>query len=461
MRGRGCGGGGPPWGEWRDWRQFRDWHRWRHWPQAGLNPIGHYVRARLHRRLFVWFGATILFTSVVVAVVAIAMSGWYGPSWRAEVQRVEQLVGDQFARSWSNPSERDALAKMISDDLEIDVRLEDVDGNLVSSFGENRPCSKEISARIPRSGDRLGTLVLCSERHGWGSHRGAPWHVLIPLAILGSMIWAASGKIARRLARPLAEVARVAHEIGSGKLSSRATPSCRTPDEVGVLADAINDMADRIERQLRDQRELLAAVSHELRTPLGHLQILIELVRTNGADPKTLAELEREVVEIDVLVGELLASSRLDFTALTMKRLDPKDVGRRALERAGIAAERLEVETDRAFEGDATLIARALANLLDNAKRHGGGVTALRVKDAGEGRMAFEVDDHGSGISTGEEEKLFEPFYQSKNGNGHGALGLGLALVKRIAEAHGGSAYAANRPGGGARVGFELPSARA
>jgi signal transduction histidine kinase len=420
------------------------------------NPLLHFVRARLHRRLFVWFGVTILLTSLVVAFSAIAMSGFYGPPFKHEVERVQQLVGDEFARSWSNVEERDALAAMVARDLEVGVRLEDPDGGELSRFGD-ADCKRGLRARIPHTGDQLGTLVMCTHRRGPFGHGHV--HVALVLAIIAGMLWAASGKIARRLARPLAEVAHVATEIGSGKLSARAKPSWRTPDEVGVLADAINDMADRIERQLNDQRELLAAVSHELRTPLGHLQILIELVRTNGADPKTLAELEREVVEIDLLVGELLASSRLDFSALTVKRLDPKDVGRGALERAGIDPGKLELGTERAFDGDATLIARALANLLDNAKRHGGGAITLRVKDAGQNRMAFEVDDAGSGIESGDEAKVFEPFYQSKNGHSHGALGLGLALVKRIAEAHGGSAYAGNRPGGGARVGFELPAA--
>jgi signal transduction histidine kinase len=419
-----------------------------------MNPLGHYVRARLHRRLFVWFGATIFGTAVVMAAAGIALSSWYGgPPWHREVEHVQQLIGDQFADQWKNPENRDALANLISKDLDLGIELDDAQGHMISRFG-NEGCRHKFRVRVPRTGPQLGSVLVCTDRHD----RGMPWHLLVPLFLFISIIWAASGKIARRLARPLAEVARVAEEIGSGKLSARAQQSCWTSDEIGVLADAINDMADRIERQLKDQRELLAAVSHELRTPLGHLQIIVELIRQNGADPKALADLEREVLEIDVLVGELLASSRLDFSALTLKRLDPKDVGTRALERAGLDTDRLVVETDRAFDGDATLIARALANLLDNAKRHGGGKIELRVKSAGTDRMAFEVDDEGSGIADGDEKKVFEPFYQSKNGSQHGALGLGLALVKRIAEAHGGSAYACNRPGGGARVGFEVPA---
>jgi signal transduction histidine kinase len=235
-------------------------------------------------------------------------------------------------------------------------------------------------------------------------------------------------------------------------------------DEARVLAASINDMARRIEKQMADQRELLAAVSHEIRTPLSRIRLLAELLRGETLDKgasvaKALDELDREVIEIDALVSELLASSRLDFAALRVRPLDAADVATRALERAGLNASLLEIETeDTTFAADATLIARALANLLANAKAHGAGVLALRVRD-GAGQLVFEVEDHGRGFEPGEEERVFESFYQRPGDEARekGALGLGLTLVKRIAVAHGGSAFAANREGGGARVGIALP----
>jgi signal transduction histidine kinase len=421
------------------------------------SPLGRYVRARLHRRLFAWFGATILLTGIIVATLMIVLSNWWGgPEFIREIQRIKHFTGMRFAEVWDSPDKRDALAESISKDLGLGVRLEDTEGRALADFGPTK-CQHEVRIPVMRGDDEIGRAAVClrSMPHSpWGA-----WKAALVLMVVGGMLWGASGKIARRLARPLADVARVAHEIGRGKLSSRAGLHCGMPDEVGVLAVSINDMADRIERQLSDQRVLLAAVSHELRTPLGHLRILIELIRQNGSDEKTLLELEKEVVEIDALVGELLASSRLDFSALSIKELDAADVGKRALDRAGIPSEKLHVEANGAalmVECDPTLIARALANLIDNAKRHGGGVVALRVKPVSS-RVAFEVDDQGSGISEGDQERVFEPFYQSKNGGENGALGLGLALVKRIAEAHRGAAYAGARPGGGARIGFEIP----
>lgn len=295
------------------------------------------------------------------------------------------------------------------------------------------------------------------------SVEGRPWRAVLLFGIPTFLLWTASGRVARRMSRPIYELTRVAQKIGAGDLGARAPTGWMPSGEVAVLSRAINDMAARIAHQLAEQRELLAAVSHELRTPLSRIRLLIEIAREGRMGPHTMDEIERETVEIDTLVGELLASARLEFQALNTRPLEAVEVAGRALDRAGLAATKLTAPREPCpFAGDPTLVARALANLIDNARKHAGGLDTLTVtRDAG--FVTFEVTDRGPGFAPGEEDRIFASFYRGKQEPGadsgsaeavaprsHGSLGLGLALVKRIAEAHGGNVTAKNRDGGGA-----------
>jgi two-component system, OmpR family, sensor kinase len=297
------------------------------------------------------------------------------------------------------------------------------------------------------------TVTVANVVHGMvGRGRG---HGLLAMVCAGVVLWMISGKIAFGIARPLNELLRVTDEIGAGRLSARAQIPPWRMGEIAYIAAAVNDMAARIEKQVGDQRELLAGVSHEIRTPLARIRVLLELGRSRGGDAATFDELEREVVEIDALVGQLLASARLDFADLSVRTLDGAEVARRALERAGVSPDDvLDVtRASLAFEGDATLLARALANLLENARRHGGGVTRLGVRAPRPGTVVFDVEDGGRGFpADGERRERVE-----------GSLGLGLVLVRRIADAHRGSVTLANRAEGGARASLEVtsPNARA
>ncbi|HVU52539.1 MAG TPA: ATP-binding protein [Polyangia bacterium] len=298
----------------------------------------------------------------------------------------------------------------------------------------------------------LSVVVATTVHNVMGRGRG---HWLLAMCAAGLVLWLISGKIAYRIARPLHELLRVTEEIGAGRLSARANLPPWHMGEIAFIGQAVNEMAARIEKQVGDQRELMAGVSHEIRTPLARIRVLLELGRSRGGDPKIFDELEREVVEIDALVGQLLASARLDFADLSVRALDGADVARRALERAGIAeAGVLDVVpgASLAFEGDATLLARALANLLENARRHAGGVTRLGVRAPRPGAVVFEIDDAGPGFPAAGEARERKERHES-------SLGLGLVLVRRIADAHRGRVVlGANPVGKGARVCLEVQS---
>ena len=419
-----------------------------------MTRLGRYIRARLHRRIFIWFGLSILVTGLVVLTVN-NLAG--GSSWRQEMDRARVFASNRFAEVWDAPERRDALVRGISQDLNVDMEVLDTSGALLARTGP--PCERpDLSFPVLREGTELGVVKACY----WRSRPRRPWRLILPLVLSGTMLWLLSGAIARRLTRPMDELVRTASELGAGKLEARVKLGRGATGEMGVLAEAFNDMAARIERQMADQRELLAAVSHELRTPLARMRVLTEILRDGGGDPKTLDQVDREVVELDALVGELLASSRLDFGQVTSRPLEARELAARALERTGLPAELLSAETpDMALVGDATLLGRALANLLENARRHGQGAEALRILER-DGHLAFCVDDRGPGLLPGEETRIFAPFYRKDRGGEAreaGSLGLVLALVQRIAKAHGGEAFAENRPGGGARVGFTVQRA--
>lgn len=416
------------------------WHHRSRWPHLARWRS----RARLQRRLFVWFGVSILVTAFVVSAVTAVVERFRGTSPRAQWDNVQALIGAQASRVWADPQQRNAWASELSQQLGWAVRLEDASGKEIGRFG---PPALHWMASSPvvRDGVPVGTVRVQPWPHGGGGG----WTALLAVAVVLVMLWAMSGRIAWKLAWPLEELTRVARDLGEGRLQSRFDVRFAR-GEVRSLAEVMNAMAERIERQLRDQRELLAAVSHELRTPLARVRILLELGRSG--DGSVLDQLEHEVLEMDALVGELLASARLDFTAMARVPLDARDLGARALERAALPPALLEVERGPvSLEGDPTLLQRALSNLLENARVHGGGVTRLRV-EAPDGVVRFSVEDSGPGLPEGG-ERAFQPFQRGEVSDG---LGLGLALVRRIAEAHGGAAFAENRSEGGARVGFTV-----
>jgi two-component system OmpR family sensor kinase len=414
--------------------------------------IGHYFRRGLQRRIFLWFGISIAVTGMVVMrFVGV-------PNAASQMERARHFLAAGFAAVWEQPAARRELVTGVTHDFGIAVQLFDAAHAPLTSAPACR--GPALEDEVVRDGRRVGYIALCQDRR----HSFA-W---APLLIAGVMLWGASGAISRRLVRPLVELSRVARDIGEGQLKSRVKLARRTSAEFVVLGDVINEMASRIEKQLADQRALLATVSHEIRTPLARMRLVIEIAREKAARPPSaprahdeLTQLEREIVDIDTLVSDLLASSRLDFDAMTRTRIDARKVATDALERAEVDAGRLMASAgDTTLIGDATLIARAVTNLLENAKRHGRGVDALRVA-ATATTITFVVEDRGDGFEPGEEQRAFEPFYRgpSRSGGDRGdaaSVGLGLALVRRIAEAHHGRAFARNLSRGGAQVGIEL-----
>jgi signal transduction histidine kinase len=289
---------------------------------------------------------------------------------------------------------------------------------------------------------------------GWGLSTASTQAPLSVCTVLGAfgMLWPLGWIATLRIARPLRELAAVASQLRDGELTRR-DDIATADDEVGEVGEALRTMADRVADQLSAQRALLAAVSHELRSPLARLRVLIELSREGHAPEDLHDDLQGEIDGMDALVGDLLAAARIDFEALSPVPLQAHAVAARALE---IVDRDATVDgPDVTLHGDATLVARALSVLLDNAYRYGGQLTRLGVEHDDD-RVRFVVEDDGPGFGPGEEEHAFQPFWR-RPGEARKGVGLGLALVRQIAAAHGGTAGAENRPAGGARVWLSLP----
>ncbi|HEY3664843.1 MAG TPA: HAMP domain-containing sensor histidine kinase [Polyangiaceae bacterium] len=407
-----------------------------------------FVRARLHRQLFMWLGITILFTGMVVSAVVSALRP-DASSMQSDVMRIQRFVGERFERVWENPSERHTLTQDIAKAFEVDLTLRDNAHTVLEQVGAR--CEKpQFSVAVPRGPSTLGVLQVCIDQR----RRVPGLTFVLAIAAACLTLWGASGALARKLVRPLSDLIRVTREIGSGNLVSRVRLGRHHMGEVGVLADSVNDMARRIERQLNDQRELLAAVSHEIRSPLARLRVLTELLRGSSADSGTLDKVEREIIEVDDLIGKLLANSRLDFGTLSLQTLEPCALVQRAIERASLDPSVFRNDApDVKIKGDPTLLDRAFCNMLENAQKHAGGVESVQISLV-DSSLRLTVNDRGPGFPKEALARVFDAFFR---GDGSSSLGLGLALVERIARAHGGRAWAENRPEGGASVHFEIP----
>jgi signal transduction histidine kinase len=389
---------------------------------------------------------------------------------------------------WMAPELCRALTKTtVPDSLEFPASSYSNSGDLRGTFVRPPipPLSAEQVARLhlglpPAAGAARAVVgVLCSPASGGGYIVFGPPGPTLPslrLALLFLLVILvvalASLPFARSITKPIERVVEVTRAFGRGDLAARAEVARK--DEVGDLALAFNDMAQRLECLIRAEKELLANVSHELRTPLARIRVVLE---TALEKPKLaeslLAEIATDLADLEGLVENVMETMRLDMGTGALSggqlpaRLRPTDIGALAVEAVTrfreLNRERM-IEIESALEplvasADARLMRRLLDNLIENASKYSDAGSAIRIQITGTAKaVRIAVGDDGIGIEPQDLPHVFEPFFRSDRSRARasGGVGLGLALAKRIVDVHNGRIAIESKSGQGTVVWFEL-----
>jgi signal transduction histidine kinase len=402
--------------------------------------------------------ATQIHLAVVAALllfsVLVAVGWWLGPGAREE-QRLTDGLAATAAEVLPGPdrpaAELQASLERLAGRFGIDAAVFSPDGRLLASAGEPLAAPRDLRAPSrwvrPRGRGIAVVLRLPDGRIVVGGHpRPDRRHlagVVIGIGLLALAIALGAWPVVRRLTGRLERLRERVEDLGRGDLRARVPVEGR--DEVADLGRSFNRAADRIEQLVLAQRRQLAFASHELRSPLARLRVSLEML---SGDPALKERAARDVKELDGLIDELLEASRLEAMGRA-ERDDPVDLLGLVAEEAARTGASVEGEAVE-VRGDGRLLRRMVRNLLENAHRHGGGAgIEVRVELRGRvGRLA--VADRGPGVPEAERERIFEPFYRPPGTPETGAsYGLGLALVRQIARAHGGEARCVPRAGGG------------
>jgi two-component system sensor histidine kinase MprB len=284
---------------------------------------------------------------------------------------------------------------------------------------------------------------------------------------VGVLVSALAGwAVARNGLRP---VRRLTLAVENAARTERLTPvPAEGDDEVGRLGAAFNSLIATVEASRARQRQLVADAGHELRTPLTSLRTNLDLLAMADADgglprdarAELIEDVRAQIEELSTLVGDLVELARDDPPGAEVETVDLADVAERAVARVRRRAPAVTFETELdswPVTVEEHAVERALTNLLDNAAKWSpdGGTVTMRIADG-----VLTVDDEGPGIPADDLPHVFDRFYRASESRGMPGSGLGLSIVRQVAERHGGSVDAEPSPAGGARMSLRLPRAK-
>ncbi len=422
-------------------------------PQIGHDVLLSFLR-KLRSRLVLRIYLVGIVQFAVVAGVIVGMAQQRPPMFPDTFHFVAASIGQVS----QDPAAVQAEVVRARAAFRWSLKLFDDTGKLVASApppGENfepLPGSRAESTTIKAHNGKTWTLACLRP-----PPPPPPFRLGTTVAIVLVVVGISSWLTARSLARPLGRLSAAANAFGAGDLRARVT--MKRSDELGDVANAFDQMADRMANALRAERELLANVSHELRTPLQRIRIAIDLASEGNAATarESLGDIAEDMAELERIVADVLTAARLSLqegvsnaTAIPPIRAEPTDL-RALLEKSTARFHSAHPKRRVRFEApahlplvsaDPVLLRRVVDNLLDNANKYTPEADAevsleASSQDAG---IMIEVRDRGIGIAEADLQRIFEPFFRVDRSRTRstGGLGLGLPLARRIVEAHGG-----------------------
>jgi signal transduction histidine kinase len=324
----------------------------------------------------------------------------------------------------------------------------------------------------------FGFGVLFWQSDKWASMRGSnpssllpPPDIPSPLIPISLALFVSLGSaaiLAWYFAKPIRTLRLAFGGIAGGRIDTRiGTAMGSRSDELADLGKDFDAMAERLQGVIESQRRLLHDVSHELRSPLARLHIAADLMQQQPLRGHEFADrIRRDTSRMDKLVGELLSVARMDAGMLDRPAVsvDLQEIISNVLDDAGLEADAkncqiaVRVNGPILVWGDQEMLHRAIENVLRNAIRFSPEGSVIEMSGrACDRSVAIRVADRGPGVAANDLGAIFGPFVRSGTERDNKSFGLGLAITRRVVDAHGGVVKASNRDGGGLVVELVLP----
>jgi signal transduction histidine kinase len=406
---------------------------------------------RLYLQIYVTFLGILLLFGVLVSLAWVLMPTQ--PQERQLLDGIGMILSQQLPAPDRPVGELQAALERLRQQFPIHLTVRSANSALLAAVGTPLPGPPPDQTRSGwRRARGVGPIVTFRLPDGrwimvrWLHPRWAfGW--LGALGLLAVAIAFGAYPLVRRITRRLERLQTRVEALGAGDLTARV--EVEGHDEVARLARSFNRAADRIERLVNAQRTMLASASHELRSPLTRIRMAIALL-PSAERPELQSRLAQDIAELDTLIGELLFASRLDALA-HLEHLEEVDLlALLAEEGARTAAEVSGAPV--CIQGNARMLRYLMRNLLENARRYAAGSPIeASVVPRGTTGARLCVADRGPGVPEAERERIFEPFYRPVGirERSDSGVGLGLALVRKIARHHGGEVRCLPRAGGG------------